>query len=152
MELQLKTVGELTDQMLLNALYTFLKKRGNIESAVVEYLNSEHKIRPSAITITEEGQTPKVRFEVGSTPLNIKESGSKVRKRKNQGFYQQLTNYLQRQKKKGKKQVTMQEAFKQMQKIFPTLTERLFIIYAFDKRQQKSKGFSYDGQERIFNL
>lgn len=61
--------------------------------------------------------------------------------RKNKGMYAELLEYLNRATNKGKTPVDFEDAFGDMQVVFPEMDKRKFMMYVSDKRQQKAHGF-----------
>jgi hypothetical protein len=169
MKQNLKLSGEveLTQEEAALAMLEYLKKEKRLVDAMDGFLSARYGYSTKRVAHnTDDNGNITIICEVShSTDQNVKKifSHSKGKKsnekrqptgfkRQNVGFFRELTDFLSEERKKKRKEVTFDEAFETMKFVFPSLTERRFMIYASDKRQQQSKGFRFDGKKRIFPL
>lgn len=160
---------KLESHEVIAAMREFLEQKKELHKAMIVYVEKNRagsEVSKVKIDKGEKDVVPEVSVTIGrgenKSPL-LFQNGTALElpngykrsqygfKRKNLGMYDTLTEYLHKQKKvHNKKTIPFDVVFNYIIKQYPDLTDRKFMIYSSDKRQQAKRNFKFDGKKRIF--
>jgi hypothetical protein len=164
MKHNLKTEGEveLNHEEGVQAMLQYLRQEKKLLEAMDALLGPKLGVKATKVALFDKDGKVGFKVEVTSNPekrgyfASPTVPGEKRQPtgfiRKNVGFYKELVTYLDEERRKKRKQITIDEAFEDLLFVFPGLDKRNFSIYVRDKRQQKAKGFKFDGKNNVFIL
>jgi len=128
----------------LQDITLYLKEKEDLDVTKISRIDS-----PDGLIVKAEIKSKSVSKEIMKalySPDKIKKSGSANTKgatKPNVGFISNLIHFLEDEAKKGRKEISFDEAYETMLFLFPKLTRNQMLAYVGDVRLQNSWGFKY---------
>jgi hypothetical protein len=160
--LQVSGNVELDEKEIQQALLKYALEEKKLVDIVNNYLSPQnlttkklvHTQTPNGIRVVAE-VTSASKDTLSYTPpvqKETKERNMPSFTKKNKGYADKFTEFLDEQRKKKRKEIPFNEYMEEMQFLFPTMDYRRLYIYLSDKKLQASRRFKFDTDKKVIKL